>query len=420
MTVHLAPATRAEGEICVPGDKSISHRALLLAALADGASTITGLSPGLDVQGTRAIIQQLGAKVDTQSAVHVEGPRDGLRASTGVLDCGNSGTTARLLLGLLASVSGEHHIDGDESLRNRPMGRVLTPLSAMGLAFQCDGIDARLPLVLVSRGQSRALVYDTPVPSAQVKGALLLAGLVGDGPTTVSERSATRTNTEDMLSEAGIRVDIGRTEDRRLVTVWPGRPRARHWNVPGDPSQAAFFAVLASLLPGGLNFPNLYMAPERTGFLRVLERMGVGVTNGQDRISVNSGELSATEVLAEEIPSVDEVPALSVACAAAHGVSVFRGVGELRLKESDRFAGTLALMEAIGAQAWDDGDDLYIRGLGSARKFKNFSFGSALDHRMVMAASIAGVVGSGVDIVTPGAVATSYPTFFADLESVLQ
>jgi len=403
----------------VPGDKSISHRALMLGALADGTSTIGGLSTGADVIGTASIMSSLGATVTLGERVSVIGPPEGLTPSCDPLDCGNSGTTARLLLGLLAGVPGVHHLDGDESLRRRPMNRVLAPLHLMGVALSTPEVNATFPLTIESSGRSLALSYDVPVVSAQVKSAVLFAGLVADGPVTVRERVTTRTNTEDMFADAGLRVERSAWRVGQSVTLWPGRPTARHWEVPGDPSQAAFFAVLAAVSGSRIALPSLYQGPERTGFLRVLERMGARVDWLPDEVVVQGADLEGTEIFGSEIPSVDEVPALAVACAAARGRSVFRDVGELRFKESDRFAATIALVQALGAVAWADEDDLIIDGLTSARAFEDFAFGSALDHRMVMAAAVAGVAGRGVTIETPLAVASSYPHFFADLESVL-
>ncbi|HEY5438432.1 MAG TPA: hypothetical protein VIJ99_06005, partial [Acidimicrobiales bacterium] len=311
-------ATSVNGSLRVPGDKSTSHRALMLSALAEGESRIVGLSTGLDVAATSRIMVQLGARrEDRDGLVVVTGPDDGLRATREPLDCGNSGTTMRLLAGVVSSIVGEHTLIGDESLSQRPMDRVARPLSDMGSSVEGRGERTTAPLIIRGSSELRGITYHLPMASAQVKSAILFAGLRATGRTTVREDVRTRSTTEEMMARAGIAVssasgdaDLGRT-----VTLEPGRPRRCEWDVPGDPSQAAFFAVLAAVHPDAMiDVTHLEVSPERNGYLAVLARMGaqLHVDYGSDtlRFTARSSELSATDIHAHELPSVDEVPVL--------------------------------------------------------------------------------------------------------------
>ena len=420
-TQRVEPADHLRGSIRVPGDKSTSHRALILSALASGKSVISGLSQGHDVKATRTIITQLGAQVnDDDGDVIVIGPEEGLRGANEALDCENSGTSMRLLCGVLAHVTGQHHLVGDASLSKRPMDRVATPLGLMGATVHGQGERCTPPLTLEGSSSLQGVDFSVSHASAQVKSAILLAGLHAQGETIVRESVRTRTATEDMLVMSGVDVQSTNVGAGRVVTIRPGRPQRRHWRVPGDPSQAAFFAVLASIHhDAALEVLSLEVSAERVGFVSVLQRMGARVElierSGVTALRSESSMLHATEVHAHEIPSVDEVPVLSVAAAAANGVSVFRAMGELRLKESDRFEGSLLLVRALGAKAWSEGDDLFVEGLGSAQRFEDFTFDAALDHRMVMSAAVAGCAGRGATILGAETVASSYPTFFRDL-----
>jgi 3-phosphoshikimate 1-carboxyvinyltransferase len=256
--------------------------------------------------------------------------------------------------------------------------------------------------------------------SAQVKSALLLAGLTASGETIVTEDVRTRATTEVMLRAAGVTVlseDVG---EGRRVTLSPGRPRRHDWHVPGDPSQAAFFAVLGAIHGDAtLEVLSVEASPERVGFVGVLQRMGADVAlveHGQfHALQSKSSALSATEIHAREIPSVDEVPVLAVAASAATGVSAFRDMGELRVKESDRFEGSMLIARSLGANVWSEGDDFFIEGLGSAQKFLDFTIDAGLDHRVVMASAVAGCAGSGCTISGASTVSSSYPHFFRDL-----
>lgn len=422
--VRVEHAETLKGTLRVPGDKSTSHRALMISALAPGESTIVGLSPGLDVAATSQIMEQLGARRhDDTNTVTIVGPSDGLRESPAPLDCGNSGTTMRLLTGIVSAVPGVHQLIGDASLSSRPMDRVAAPLALMGASIEGEGPRCVAPLHIRGSRALQGISYDVPMASAQVKSAILFAALAASGPTTVGESVRTRPTTEMMLSRAGVGVVSMDDGEGRRVTIHPGRPRARAWTVPGDPSQAAFFAVLGCIHPHAtIEILDVDSATERVGYLDVLARMGATMTvqSTQDtlRLTVQSSELLATEVHAKEIPSVDEVPVLVVAAAAAAGVSAFRGMGELRLKESDRFEGSLALAAKLGCQVWSEGDDLFIQGLGDASRFADFSLNATLDHRMVMASAVAGCAGAGASILSADTVASSYPHFFSDLRNL--
>jgi 3-phosphoshikimate 1-carboxyvinyltransferase len=396
----------------------------MLSALAQGESRIVGLSTGLDVASTSHIMVQLGAsREDRDGLVVMTGPDHGLRATSEALDCGNSGTTMRLLAGVVSGIVGAHTLIGDESLSQRPMDRVARPLSDMGSTIEGHGERTTAPLSIHGSSELLGINYHVPMASAQVKSAILFAGLRATGPTTVREDVRTRSTTEDMMVKAGVKVvshfdeaDLGRT-----VTIAPGRPRSVDWSVPGDPSQAAFFAVLASIHSDAtIEVTHLEGSPERNGYLAVLARMGAQLDVHHDgdtlRFTARSSALVATDVHAHELPSVDEVPVLVVAAAAATGTTAFRDVGELRHKESNRFTGSMDLATKVGCRVWAEGDDFFVEGVGSASRFSDFTMSASLDHRMVMAAAVAGLAGSGCSIESVATVATSYPQFFHDVE----
>lgn len=422
--VSIEPAPSLRGGLRVPGDKSASHRALMISALASGSSTIEGLSPGHDVRSTGVIIEQLGARRSVEGdIVTVTGPANGLHAANSALDCGNSGTTMRLMCGLVSAIGGAHHLVGDPSLSKRPMDRVAVPLGLMGASVRGVGERITAPLSIEGSWTLQAIDYHVPMPSAQVKSALLFAGLGASGDTVVREDVRTRTTTEDMFARAAITVASLCEGEGRIVTLKPGRPSPTAWHIPGDPSQAAFFCVLGAIHPDAvIEILDVDAAAERTGFVAVLQRMGASLSREarDERISLvsASSELTATEIHAHEIPSVDEVPVLAVAAAAATGVSAFRDMGELRLKESDRFEGSMSLARSLGCRVWSEGDDFFIEGLGSAHRFGRFVIEASLDHRIVMSAAVAGVAGRGCSISGAATVSSSYPHFFRDLASL--
>jgi 3-phosphoshikimate 1-carboxyvinyltransferase len=421
---RVVPAPTLRGCLSVPGDKSASHRALMLSALASGESTIAGLSPGLDVASTGRIIVQLGATQMLEGdATIVVGPADGLQASDRALDCGNSGTTMRLLAGVVSAVPGGHALVGDASLSRRPMDRVAQPLRRMGSSVVGQGPRVTAPLRITGSSALRGIEYHVPMASAQVKSAILLAGLGATGATTIVEDLRTRATTEDMFVAAGLELVSVDWGAGRRVTLQPGRPLAGRWRVPGDPSQAAFFAVLGAIhRDAAIEVVDVDGARERIGYVEVLRRMGADLTtraSGETMtLEVRSSALLATEILAEEVPSVDEVPVLAVAAAAAEGVSAFRNMGELRLKESDRFEGSMALAASLGCRVWSDGDDFFIEGLSSASAFRVFEIDAGLDHRMVMSSAVAGSAGAGCAIRGAETVTSSYPQFFDDLAAL--
>ena len=429
----VEPGGPLRGRIRVPGDKSISHRVLLLAALADGESTIRGLSDGGDVANTRAIIEALGATV-VEDRDHADPPelqmirvRGGRLGQAGHdLDVGNSGTGIRLLAGLLAGLPFTSVLDGDASVRRRPMGRVLEPLRAMGASVIASGVDigedAGLAPLNIRGGGLRGIEYRLPVASAQVKGCLLFAGLSADGPTTVVEDRPTRAHTEELMAATGIEIVRSHTDGLDRVTVSPGRPDAFTHDVAGDPSQAAFWAVGASILPGSeVVVANVYEGPGRAGFMKVLTRMGVDLNHdpGSGDLTVRppaSGVLSGTTVRSDEVPGlVDEVPVLVGAAACADGETIFEGVGELRFKESDRLATVESELGRMGAEVKVEGDRLVVRGR-SGKRWRGAVVKAHHDHRIAMACAVAGLVADGpTDISGWNAVATSYPTFGTDL-----
>ena len=405
------------GRVRVPGDKSISHRALLLAGLARGTSRVTGLSGGQDVAHTRAAVAALGARVDEDGPGTVTVTGATPVAPAAVVDVGNSGTGLRLLMGVCAGVAGTTRFDGDASLRRRPMDRVAVPLRRMGATVVGDGDTCRAPLS-VAGGALRGIDYELPVPSAQVKGAVLLAGLAADGETVVRERLVTRAHTEELLADFGADVEVDAGE--RLVRLRPGPLTATDVSVPGDPSQAAFWLVAASIVPGSdVTVEQVYLGPARNGFLDVLQRMGADleVDRGTGDVRARHAALVGTDVAPEEIPGlVDEVPALAVAAAFAEGSTRFLGAGELRVKESDRIATVASELGALGARVEPSSDALVVVGGGGLRPGVVDSHG---DHRIAMAGAVAAVAADGATTIEGwDVVATSYPGFEDDLAAL--
>jgi 3-phosphoshikimate 1-carboxyvinyltransferase len=411
------------GEITPPGDKSISHRALMLASLATGRSEIRGLSSGLDVLATMQIMHQLGAVIESDGElVQVVGSGK-LSASSSPLDCGNSGTTMRLMAGICSGIAGQHVLIGDASLSKRPMDRVAVPLGKMGARLSGTG-ERLTPPLSVHGGVLQGLTYEVPEPSAQVKSAILLAGLFANGITEVTERLRTRAHTEEMLVEAGVSVTSTDVSNGRVVRLLPSMPLPRKWMVATDPSQAAFTIVAGVLAQlGEVVVRDLYAGPERIGFLGVLKRMGADLTveehEGRLNVIARPSELQGTTIHSSEIPSVDEVPILAIAALRALSPTRFVDVGELRLKESDRLNATANLVRALGGEATIEGDDLLIEPRGA--KVVEAHIDPLHDHRLAMSAAIgalSAVEGSSVTILETECIATSYPMFFADLAAL--
>jgi 3-phosphoshikimate 1-carboxyvinyltransferase len=413
------------GTLRMPGDKSVSHRALILAALADGTSLVEGLSDGSDVARTLAIVEALGALVErpTAGAGPLSVTGGALHEPERVLDVGNSGTGIRLLAGLCAGLPFLSVLQGDESVHARPMERVVAPLRLMGA--QVDGrADGRYAPLVVRGGSLRGIDFTPPVASAQVKSAVLLAGLHADGPTVVRERIPTRRHTEEMLRERGVSVRTSTSPDGgEVLTLQPGPLRPGTIRVPGDPSQGAFWiCAAAAIADSDLTVEGLYLGPERTGFLPVLERMGADLTVDRDagRVRVRGGRLHGAVITGAELPDlIDEVPALAVAAAlAGEGSLQVLGAGELRTKESDRIDTVAAALTALGASVETTTDTLVVHSGAKLRPAEVHSHG---DHRIAMAAAVASLAVPAAAPVTVrgwGAVATSYPGFLADLAAV--
>jgi len=416
-------AVRVTGIVRPPGDKSISHRVLMLAALARGTSELRGLLTGADVKSTARVLRQLGVDVAPirESLVTVRGVR--LTPHAARLHCGNSGTTARLMLGILAGQKFAATLTGDSSLRRRPMRRVTEPLKAMGADIKERGDG--LPLT-VRGGKLRGLTYTSPVASAQVKSAILFAGLTGNVPVTIREPYRSRDHTERLFAHLGLGI-----HDRGGAIVFEPSSHSSlptfHLSVPGDPSSAAFMIAAAILAEGGeLTVENVGVNPTRVGFLVVLERMGAHVerVNLRDEggepvadLVVRPAGLSGTEVTAAEIPTlVDEVPILAVLASRARGATVFREVGELRVKESNRLELVAANLRAVGAQAEARGNDLHVEGSYAPPRGR---VETASDHRLAMAFAVLGTLdGADVKLSERKSVSISYPAFFDDLRRI--
>ena len=418
-------ARRIAGVVRPPGDKSISHRVLMLAALARGKSEISGLLTGDDVKTSARVLRQLGADISPIREGVVRVSSAPLTAHRAPLNCGNSGTTARLMLGILAGQRFVTTLTGDASLRRRPMRRVTEPLKQMGADIKEKGDG--LPLT-IRGGKLRGLMYTSPVASAQVKSALLFAGLTGQVPVTIREPYRSRDHTERLLAHLG----LGVHERDGAIVYQPGSASTIpgfQLSVPGDISSAAFLMAAVVLADQGeLVVENVGVNPTRTGFLVVLERMGAHIerVNLRDEggepvadLVVRPATLRGTEVSAAEIPTlVDEVPVLAVLASRASGDSVFREVGELRVKESNRLELIAANLRAVGAKAEARGNDLYVAGNAQAPQGR---VETASDHRLAMAFAVLGTLaGSNVQLSEKKSVAISYPNFFRDLKACFE
>ena len=429
--VHPLPAP-LRGAVHVPGDKSISHRAVLFAAMADGASNLSGVLDSEDVRSTIAAVSALGARVDL--ALRGDGSLAGTVAGWGEagprcpavpIDCGNSGTTVRLLMGVLAPWDVAVELTGDASLSRRPMRRIVDPLAEMGARFSPAGRET-LPLTVVGSRRLRAIAYEAPVASAQLKSAVLLAGAFASGDTVFTEPAPSRNHTELMLPAFGVPVAVR----GNVVTVTgPACMRACNVKVPGDPSSAAFLLCAALLKLGSdVVVEDISLNPARTGFIRVLERMGADVSverrgweGAEPCGSVRArftGALRGCEVAAREVASlIDEVPVLALVAAFARGTTVFREVGELRVKETDRLAAIVEGLSLLGVRAWDESDCLFVEGRPDLEVPAGLAFDAHGDHRLAMTWSLPGLCGS-VPVAVRGfeCVAISYPGFLNDMK----
>jgi 3-phosphoshikimate 1-carboxyvinyltransferase len=424
--MKVEPAGTLVGHIAVPGDKSISHRAVLTGALSEGETRIRGFGRSADTQSTIAAVRALGVDVDEladdELVVHGAGLR-GLRAPDAPIECGNAGTLMRLLTGVLAGQEGRFELTGDESLSTRPMDRVAEPLTRMGAHITtAKGLP---PLVIEGTASLRGIDYALPMASAQVKSAVLLAGLNAEGTTTVSEPAPTRDHTELMLREAGATVRIR----PHSVSVEPAeRLRLGEVVVPGDVSAAAPFVVAATILSGSeLTIHDVGLNPRRTGLLDVLERMGARISVFNRRkvggewmgdLEVHSAELVATDLGADEVTLlVDELPLFALAAACARGDSRLTGAGELRVKESDRIESVTEGLRTLGVRIRARDDGFEVRGVPARPTGGRMP--SNGDHRIAMLAAVAGLVSrEGVDVGGAEAAAISFPGFFELLDSV--
>ena len=409
----------------VPGDKSISHRALMLAVLGSGRSRIRGLLRSADVGSTAAVLRALGATIPDLATETLEidglGLR-GLRAPAEALACGNSGTTARLMAGIVAGAGLTARFVGDSSLSARPMRRVAAPLDAMGARVELPE-HGGLPMI-VHGGPMHGLTWRSEVASAQVKTAILLAGLVADVPVEVHESAATRDHTERMLQARGVDV---RSEELTVTLVPRGRLDAGDIDVPGDPSSAAFFVGLAAIgVTGEIALANVGINPGRTGAFKVLRRMGVTLRYADElqqggepvaTVLASPGTLRATVVAPAEVPSlIDELPLIACVAARAGGETRVTGAGELRVKESDRIRAIVSNLRAIGAEAEELPDGFVVRGSDRPLKGMVTTHG---DHRIAMAFGVLGAVaGNAITLDDPSCVVVSYPSFWDDLARV--
>jgi 3-phosphoshikimate 1-carboxyvinyltransferase len=422
MTNAAMPAVR------VPGDKSISHRALICAALAGGRSRIRHILPSADVHSTAGVLRALGVAIPALGDdMRVDGlGLDGLRAPTADLDCGNSGTTARLMSGVLSGHAFSSRLVGDESLSRRPMGRVAKPLTAMGATFAFESAE-QLPMV-VTGGALRPIAWSNPTSSAQVKSAILFAGLVARVAVSVTEPVRSRDHTERMLSALGVEL---RSCGGEAVLTPASELSPFQLDVPADPSSAAFLAALAAAggvaNAGGLQLTDVALNPTRLGFFRVLRDMGADVSWEIEReecgepvgsIVVAPATLRGVEIQGDQVPAmIDELPLLACLATRAEGETVIRGASELRVKESDRITAVVQNLRAVGADADELPDGLAVRGVpGSPLGGRVRAHG---DHRLAMGFGVLGALSGGaIDVDDRDCVSVSYPGFWADLARV--
>lgn len=425
MSYPLTTARVLRGDVTVPGDKSISHRAVMFGALADADTHITGFLMGEDCLSTISCFKKMGVSIDVSEkevVVHGVGLH-GLKAPTELLYTGNSGTTTRLLCGILAGQPFSCTLNGDASIQKRPMGRIIKPLREMGADI--SGKDGNLCPLNIHPAPLHGIRYEMPVASAQLKSAILLAGLFADGPTTVIEPAPSRDHTERMLRGLGAQVVSNGTE----ITLTP--PKALHAvnvEVPGDISSAAYFLVAGLILPNSdIVIRNVGINPTRTGILDALEAMGANIERLNERgtvepicdLRVRSSHLHGTTIGGDMIPRlIDEIPVLAVAAAFADGETVIRDAQELKVKESNRIATMTAELSKTGADVQETEDGMIIRG---GKPLHGADFASYADHRVAMSMAVCALACEGnSSIDDPDCVAISYPTFFETLDALKQ
>jgi len=414
-------------ELTVPGDKSVSHRALMFSALSNGPCEIAGFLAGEDCLATREALEAMGVSIETLSEdgtrIRVHGCRGEFRDPDRPLDCGNSGTTMRLLSGILAGCPFETTLFGDESLSRRPMNRVALPLEKMGARVRGQGDRCTPPITVTGRTKLTPIQYESPVASAQIKSAILLAGLRAEGRTSVSEPHPSRDHTERMLDYLLVKV----VREGDTVSIWGGQtPESRDIEVPGDISSAAFWIAAAAARPGArLLVDRVGLNPTRSGVLQVLTRMGARLVERIDEsgcepmgsVEVNGQGLKATEIGGAEIPTlIDEIPILAVAAALAEGTTVIRDAQELRVKESDRIAAVAQGLRRMGVEVEEFADGMEITG---TEKLQGAEIHSLGDHRIAMAFAIAGLFAEGETVIRGvDCVETSYPGFLSEIRNL--
>ena len=413
------------GEIKVPGDKSISHRSIMLGSLAKGTTKVTGFLTGADCLSTIDCFRKMGVDIelhDTEVTVKGLGLH-GLKAPTDTLDVGNSGTTTRLMSGILAAQNFSCRVNGDESIQKRPMKRIITPLSMMGADIKSEADNGCAPLIITG-SKLHGIHYDSPVASAQVKSAILLAGLYADGETSVTEPAISRNHTELMFKEFGVDINtVGKT-----ATVKPAEELfARDIAVPGDISSAAYFMVAAAITPNScITIKNVGVNPTRDGIIRVFEMMGADMTVDASSdttgepvadITVKTSSLKGCTIGGELIPTlIDEIPALAVMACFAEGDTIIKDAAELKVKESNRIEVMVDNLSAMGADIEATDDGMIIHG---GRQLHGASIDSKLDHRIAMSFAIAAMnAGGETDILGAECVNISYPSFYEDIKGL--
>ena len=434
-TTRIEPLTHPlDGAAVVPGDKSISHRAVMFASMAEGTSRLTGVLNSADVRSTIAAMSALGAnialerQIDGSLAGGITGwGAKGPTQPEGPIDCGNSGTTARLLMGIVAPWNIRVEITGDDSLKKRPMRRIIAPLMKMGVRFEPEACET-LPVTVIGTPDLKAITYDSPMASAQLKTAVLLAGLGATGETVINEPAISRNHTELMLPEFGVKAGMA---FRRASVQGPVTLHANEVDVPGDPSSAAFLICAALLKPGSsIQIENVSLNPGRVGFIRTLERMGASIevryltAEGKEPIGVIEAaytpHLRGCEVPSQHIASeIDEIPVLSLVAAHASGITVFRGVSELTKKESNRLEAIIEGLGQLGVNAWAENDNLYIEGQPDLEIPQGLVFDSRKDHRLAMTWALVGLCSqNAVDIVDFDCISVSFPRFLEVLRGL--
>lgn len=422
MTKQLQPIQRLKGSIKVPGDKSISHRAVMFGSIAEGTTTVDGFLTGEDCLSTISCFKKLGVTIQQEGEkVTIEGKGiEGLKPSSEDLYVGNSGTTIRLMLGILANTPFESTLTGDESIAKRPMNRVTKPLKEMGAAIDGNDSGNKVPLH-IKGGETRGIHYTSPIASAQVKSAIILAGLDGEGTTSVEEPFKSRDHTERMLQAFGVEVE---SDDLTVAVAGGQKLKGTHIEVPGDISSAAFFLVAGAIVPNSeITLKKVGLNPTRTGILDVLKDMGADITyqNINDTASepfgdliIKSSDLKGTVIQGDLIPRlIDEIPIIALAATQAEGKTIIKDAHELRVKETDRIETVVNELKKMGADIEATEDGMIIHGKSALNGASVQSYG---DHRIGMMLSVAACIAKGETTLTNSeAIAVSYPSFFEQL-----